>query len=181
VQQVTVNVNSVEITSFTVSPTQVDPGVAATLSWATQNATSGSIDQGVGAVALPSGTQSVTPNPQTDTTYTLTCEGPNGPVTAQAALGVNSVKLSTNMVYLGIDSSGIDSAYYTLSWSTENATSVQLFDSFHNTTTPVGPSGSITAYTHQTGYTAYVFTAWGAGESPVSVTVNCPGAEPVVD
>ncbi|MCA1557709.1 MAG: hypothetical protein LC731_04115, partial [Acidobacteria bacterium] len=155
--------------------TQVDPGVAATLSWTTQQATSASIDQGVGAVALPSGTQSVTPNPQTDTTYTLTGQGPNGPVTAQVTLVVNSVKLSANAVWQGIDNAGYDSYYYTLNWSTQNATSVQLYDSLHNTTTPVGASGSITVYTHQESNTPYTLTAWGPGQSPVSVTVECAG------
>lgn len=71
VQAVTVTVNSVKIDSFTVNPTVTNPGDGATLSWTVERATAASIDNGIGAVALPSGTHQV--NPQRDTNYTLTC------------------------------------------------------------------------------------------------------------
>lgn len=73
--------------SFSVSPTNIPPAGSATLSWTTTGATAISIDQGVGSVAVPSGSQSVSP---TETTpYTLTATGPTGTTTATAYLSVS--------------------------------------------------------------------------------------------
>ena len=57
------------INSFTASPTVTNPGVVTKLSWSVANATSVSIDQGVGDV---SGTNSIYVGPVLTTTYTLT-------------------------------------------------------------------------------------------------------------
>src|SRR6202171_2665159 len=57
------------INSFTASPSTVNAGSPSTLSWTTSNATSASIDHGVGAVGTSSST---TVSPSTTTTYTLT-------------------------------------------------------------------------------------------------------------
>ena len=76
---------SVTIDSFTVSPSTITTGLSATLSWTTSNTTSVSIDQGIGGVA-EDGTRSVTPGGTT--TYTLTADGVNGPVTAQVPITV---------------------------------------------------------------------------------------------
>jgi hypothetical protein len=81
---VTVNA-SVTIDSFSASPTSVVGGEPATLAWTTSNATSASIDQGVGGVAVD-GSTTVTPG--STTTYTLTADGVNGPVTAQVEITV---------------------------------------------------------------------------------------------
>ena len=70
---------------FSVSPTSIQAGQSATLIWSTTNATSVSIDQGIGAVAA-SGTQTVSPN-QT-TTYTITATGNGQTVTGTATLTV---------------------------------------------------------------------------------------------
>jgi len=72
--------------SLTVNPTAITAGGSATLSWATTNATSVVIDQGIGAVA-PSGTRIV--SPAATTTYTLTATNSVASTTAVATLTVS--------------------------------------------------------------------------------------------
>jgi hypothetical protein len=75
----------VTIGSFTVSPSTINKGQSATLSWSVTNATSISIDWGVGPVAA-SGTASVSPT--LDTEYTLTAIAGTQTQTASVALKV---------------------------------------------------------------------------------------------
>ena len=70
----------------------IDPGAPVTLSWNTNlgsfsGATSGSINQGIGAVT-PIGNGSITlnPGPTSETTYTLTVQGPTGSLTKQVTV-----------------------------------------------------------------------------------------------
>jgi peptidoglycan-associated lipoprotein len=73
--------------SLTASPDTIDKGQSSTLTWQTTNATSVSIDQGVGAVQ-PNGSQQVSPTDST--TYTLTAKGDGGTQTATARVTVNA-------------------------------------------------------------------------------------------
>jgi len=66
-----------EIDAFVASKSWTAPGSPVTLAWATKNASSASINNGVGAVAA-SGTAVVSPS--STTTYALTVQGPSGPV-----------------------------------------------------------------------------------------------------
>ncbi len=75
------------IASFTASPNPITAGSSTTLNWgAVSNATSASIDNGIGGVASP-GSTSVSP-PST-TTYTLTATGCGGVTTSQVTVTVN--------------------------------------------------------------------------------------------
>ncbi len=72
--------------------TMIDPGAPVTLSWNTKlgsfdGATSGSINQGIGNIS-PIGNGSITlnPGPTTETTYTLTVQGPTGQLTSQVTV-----------------------------------------------------------------------------------------------
>lgn len=73
---------------ITVSPSVVDPGQTATLSWTTTDATGASIS-GIGTVAT-SGSQTVTPSRSED--YTLTAKGAGGSVEETARVTVNPPK-----------------------------------------------------------------------------------------
>jgi hypothetical protein len=73
------------ITSFTASPSTVNPGVSTQLVWAVKGSTALSIDNGVGSV---SGT-SASVSPAVTTTYTLTASNGAGLVTAKATVTVN--------------------------------------------------------------------------------------------
>ena len=61
--------------TFSIQPDKVAPGASATLTWSTTNATSVSIDNGVGTVAL-SGSLSI--DAKTSKTFTATATGPGG-------------------------------------------------------------------------------------------------------
>jgi hypothetical protein len=74
------------IASFTVDPPSIVLGATATLSWSVTDATSLTIDQGVGTVAG----SSVPVIPAATTTYTLTVTGPGGRATRTATLTVTT-------------------------------------------------------------------------------------------
>ena len=69
------------------SPTSVDKGGSATLSWNSTDATQLSIDNGVGAVTAQGSTKVA---PSDSTTYTITASGPGGSVSASASVSVNA-------------------------------------------------------------------------------------------
>mgnify|MGYP001610693461 CR=1 FL=1 len=105
--------------SMTANPSTIDLGSLSTLSWSSTNATSCSIDQGIGAVAV-NGTRPVSPS--TNTTYTITCSGPTAPpAQSSAAVTVNqppgnfnlnlSGSVACNSVPLSWTSSGGATAY----------------------------------------------------------------------
>ncbi|MCB0220014.1 MAG: VCBS repeat-containing protein [Chrysiogenetes bacterium] len=85
---VSVAVGDVVIDEFLGVESLIYPGVLESLEWATQNATACELSGGelaspyaVGMLSLDSGVYF--PNPIGDTTYTLTCEGGGGPVSAE--------------------------------------------------------------------------------------------------
>ncbi|WP_127529483.1 hypothetical protein [Paenibacillus kobensis] len=127
-QQVHVMVNSVEITEFSVSPSNTQPGAPATLSWAANRAVTASLD-GQTPLALPGG--SMTVNPQRDTTYTLTCTGPNGPVSKSVTLTTNCVKITELYGICIEEQQGYcmwSGAKIQVHWTVENAAAAVLYD-----------------------------------------------------
>jgi len=76
-----------EILSFTASTNSVFAGFPTTLSWTVSGATSIEIDNGVGPVANPAG--SVTVSPLVTTTYTLTALNSDGTSSAQTTVTVD--------------------------------------------------------------------------------------------
>ncbi len=87
---ITVKVIEVEkpkpVCTLVANPTSVKKGNSSTLSYTTTNATSASIDQGVGNVVVGSGSNQVTP--ASTTTYTLTANGEGGTVICDATVTV---------------------------------------------------------------------------------------------
>ena len=74
------------INSFSANPSTITVGEGSTLSWSVTDATSVTIDNGIGSVAL-TGTYAV--NPTTTTTYTLTATNSAGSVIATCVVAVN--------------------------------------------------------------------------------------------
>src|SRR3989338_5200888 len=73
--------------TLTASPASITTGNSSTLSWTSTNATSGTINQGVGAMTpITSGTKSV--SPPSSTLYTATVTGTGGQATCSARVGV---------------------------------------------------------------------------------------------
>ena len=75
------------VNEFAAIPDSISPGNTATLSWSVSNASTVSIDKGIGNVAL-NGNRSVSPD--STTVYTLTAIGEGGSNTATAQVMVNS-------------------------------------------------------------------------------------------
>jgi peptidoglycan-associated lipoprotein len=75
------------VASFKAEPNAITRGESSTLSWDVANATSVTIDNGVGTVA-PKGTYKVSPS--SSTTYRLTAKGEGGDATASASVSVSA-------------------------------------------------------------------------------------------
>jgi hypothetical protein len=162
---------NVTIDSFTADPQSVAPGGSSTLSWSTSNATSARIDNGVGDVSL-SGTRVV--NPLGTTTYTLTAEGPGGPVTATVTVSVTQ-EVTINQ-FVASPASIAPGATSNLLWSTTNADSVRIDPGAHVSTAasgswPVSPDAD----------TTYTLTAFGqSGQPTASATVYVVQGSPTI-
>ncbi len=101
------------INSFLADPLTITVGESSTLSWSVTDATSVTIDQSIGSVALISNT---TVSPTTTTTYTLTATNAAGSVTASVTVTVGaafgSIDINSNpdgaKVYLdGVDTGSV--------------------------------------------------------------------------
>ena len=124
---VTIAANSpVSILVFQATPASITPGSSSTLTWATQNATSVTISGISGTLTVPSGSVQVTP--ATTTTYTLTANGQGGSVTATAVVTVTAapVILPQIVMFNGSPLSITAGGSSTLSWTTANATAVNI-------------------------------------------------------
>src|SRR5205085_2671737 len=110
------------VVTFSVNPAAINAGQSSTLTWSTTNATSVTIDNGLGSRPL-SGSASVSPT--ATTTYTLTATGAGGTVTKQATVTVTSLPAPT-ATFSASPASITTGASSTLAWTTTNATSVTI-------------------------------------------------------
>ncbi|HEY6250929.1 MAG TPA: alkaline phosphatase family protein [Candidatus Angelobacter sp.] len=118
----TVTVNQVVPTiTFSASPTAVSSGGSSTLTWSTSNATSLTIDHGVGSVTPASGSVNV-PNITQTTTFTATATGPGGTTTATATVAVSQVAVTLKATPDTISSGGTA----TLTWTANDADTVVI-------------------------------------------------------
>jgi hypothetical protein len=144
-------------------PETIQEGASSTLSWTSDNATSCSIDQGIGTVPLSGST---TVSPAETTTYTITATGPGGTSTDSVTVTVAPPPEPT--VTISADPETIqEGASSTLSWTSDNATSCSIDQGIG--TVPL--SGSTTVSPAET--TTYTITATGPGGTATdSVTVT---------
>lgn len=167
--QVTITVGQPAPTAtFTATPASIAAGGTSQLSWTTTNATSVSIDNGVGAKPV-SGTANVSP-PGT-TTYTLTATGPGGTITKTATVTVlqpPSVTFSASPATIKQGQSA------TLIWTTQNATNVSIDNGVGSQ--PLSGSISVSP-THSTTYT---LTATGPGGTSTQQATVVVGTTPSV-
>jgi len=176
------------IQSFTANPSTIARGQTSTLSWATANATSVSINQGIGVVAT-TGVRGVTPT--VTTTYTLTASNALGASVTQSVtvtVDCNPVNCPSPNVCLADESCVPPPAHQilsltalpnviakgqlsTLSWTTQHATEVSLDQGIGVVTL----NGSHTVSPVVT--TVYTLTARNAAgvavTQSVTVTVDC--------
>lgn len=154
-QPVAITVNHLPPTiSLTADRTTILPGESATLSWSGENADSITLDNGIGSVAVPSGSQSVTPS--ATTTYTATATGQGGTETASVTVTVaNAGELGVSLTVSPATIPAGQSA--TLTWDSQNAASVTIA----NCPACSGLSGSATVSPSAT--TTYTATATSSG------------------
>jgi phospholipase C len=147
------------------TPTRIGPGQTASLNWISTNATSVSIDQGIGAVAL-SGNQIV--SPAATTIYTITAT--NGTATATATATVNAPLAVTLKASPANIAPGSQS---TLTWAATGAVSVSIDQGVSPIT---GATGSVVVSpTQNTTYTITATDAQGniaTGSATVNVVTN---------
>jgi phospholipase C len=127
----TANVSILSVT-LTATPTKVAAGQSAVLNWTSTNATSLTIDQGVGTVTGATG--NVTVSPSTPTAYTITAT--NGAATATASVTVSTALGVTLKATPANITPGTQS---TLSWTSTNAASLSIDQGIG---TVPGPAGS---------------------------------------
>ncbi len=154
------------ITQYYANPATVSAGQSSTLIWVTKNATSVTITPGVGTVN-PSGSVSVTPT--ATTTYTLTATGPNGTVNQAVTVTVGAAGAAQIVRFEASPLSIAPGGQTTLSWATNNATTVTISPNVGavtaNGSTTVSPNATTT-------YTLTATNAQGSVTSPVTVTVS---------
>ncbi|HTZ97664.1 MAG TPA: alkaline phosphatase family protein [Terriglobales bacterium] len=154
--------------AFSVKPSSIQTGAAAVLSWSTSNATSVSVS-GMGSFGANG---SVQVSPTTTTTYTATATGPGGKANASAEVTVTNSAPPPPTIALNANPNSIEQgASSTLSWTTSNATSVQIsgLGSFAaNGSTKVTPTATTT-------YTATANGQGGVANASATVTVTATG------
>jgi len=166
------------IASFDANPDTISSGARAQLRWEVTGATSVSIDNGVGSVALK-GTRPVVPSSTTN--YIMTATNQYGTTNASAQVLVSGTSGGStpssgvpviNSFTASPDSFAAGGGGSTLSWNVSNATSVSI-SPIIGTVDPVAGSGVVTVVNT----TTFVMTATNAaGSTNASVTVNVAGS-----
>jgi phospholipase C len=179
-QSVTVNVAQPvqpQITSFTASPTSVNAGQTATISWATTNATAVSISPPVfnpeDGITLPT---SGTANPPVNstTTFTITATGPGGTSAPQSVTVTVPFALSLSVTPATIAAG----QQATLSWQVSGGTAPSLSIDNGVCSACALPQGTATVSPSATA--TYTATATAPDGTPIkqtaTLTVSVPAA-----
>jgi hypothetical protein len=154
-----------QVVVFVATPQNIDAGSSTKLCWQVTGATNISIQPGVGSNL--NANDCATVSPTATTTYTLTATNSSGQIQANATVNVGTVKI-TSFTANPVTSTAAG-APVTLSWSTENATSVVLIGSeIGPQTLPANGTFVINPITNST----YTLTAYGNGGQTVSATIS---------
>jgi len=145
------------VTAFNANPIAIRRGLSTRLSWAITNATSASINNGIGAVTVPSGFVDVSPT--TTTQYVLSVFG-EGNTTASANTTVTVYQPPTINTFTTSSASIIQGNSVTLAWTSSNATNASINQGIGavlpNTSRVVSPTTT----------TTYRLTVTGLGSDP---------------
>ncbi len=154
----------VTVVSFAAQPATIQQGESSTLSWVVQNATSVTIDNGIGSVNASSGSVSVSPT-QT-TTYTLTATGASGTVTQRQTVTVTSVIGNPQIIRFEANPMTINPGQQsTLSWTTSGGATATI-----SSVGSVPLNGSTTVSPTQT--TTYTLTVTSSDNKTVSAPIT---------
>jgi hypothetical protein len=161
------------IISLTATPSSITAGESTELKWNTSGATSVTLDQGVGPVAL---TGMSTVSPKADTTYTLTASNSTAAVTTSVAVAVIAAALPS-VTSFTLNPSKINyGESTTLAWSVTGATSISIDQGVGT----VNASGSLAVT--PTAPVTYTLTATNkAGSATAKAAIAMiPGKAPVI-
>ncbi len=153
--------------TLSAAPASILAGQKATLTWSSQNATSLSIDNGVGKVTVPTGTIDVSPS--ATSTYTITATGAGGSANATATVTVQQqlgVTLAAKPASIAAGQSS------TLTWTSQAASSVDIQPGIG--TVNLNGSVSVTP-TATTTYTATAHDASGNTKTATATVTIVPG------
>jgi hypothetical protein len=153
------------IVTFVATPPTIDAGTSTKICWQVAGATNISITPGVGTNLNENDCATVSPS-QT-TTYTLTATNAQGQIQGNVTVNVGQIRvLSFTADPVFSQNAG---APVTLSWQTQNATSVVIVG---NELGPQTLSSSGTLIVKPITNTTYTLTAYGPGGQTVSVTIE---------
>jgi hypothetical protein len=142
--------------TLSVSPSSIDEGESATLSWDSTNATSATLNHGIGSVAVD-GSRSVSPS--SSRTYVLTVSGSGGTADCSAPITVREEEKTPTCSMYASPTSIDEGDGSTLSWSSTNADSASLSQGIGS----IGVNGSYTVYPSMT--RTYILTVSGYGKT----------------
>jgi len=161
------------VNSFDANPGSISLGASSTLSWNVSGATTVSIEQGIGNVAL-TGTRVVSPS--TTMVYTLTATNAGGSVTATAQVivtGATPGGLPVINSFIANPGSITAGDSTTLSWNVSDATGVSIDPGVG----AVGATGSLSVSPPATtGYTLTATNAAGWRSRTITVVVGATPA-----
>lgn len=166
------------VLKFSSSPTQIDAGESAMLTWVVKDATSVSIDQGIGVVG-DVGNKEVSPS--ATTTYTLIASNSGGAVAASVVVTVDATSPpdsdTTAPVITSVLASFVTETSAVIAWTTDEPATSQVeygtTGSYGSTTTldeelVTSHSVSVTGLEGDTAYHFRVKSQDGAGNEAVS-------------
>ncbi len=163
--------------TLTANSTSVQTGSPSILSWTTGNATSFSINQGVGAVSpTASGSHSVTPS--ATVTYTGTATGAGGSITCTATVTVTATPppAAPTCTLTANPTSVSAGSHSSLSWTTTNAGTFSIGQGVGAVSPAVGGSANSLAINADTTFTGTVVSPTGQVETcTAAVTVTSTG------
>jgi hypothetical protein len=159
------------VISFAATPDTITQGNSSILTWTVQGATSVTIDQGVGSVAL-TGARTVSPIGSTFYTLIATNDAGSAPaavqITVTAPIPAPVMDLPTISYFSASPTSILSGSSSTLSWSVSNASSVVI-----SGIGAVGTSGSyVVSPTTTTAYTLTAYNPAGWRYTTTAVTVT---------
>jgi len=154
-----------QVVTFVANPATIDAGQSTKLCWQVTNSTNISISPSVGSNLNANDCATVSPT-QT-TTYTLTATNASGQIQANVTVNVGQVRIlsfTSNPVTSNVAGSPV-----TLSWQTQNASSVVVVGNDLQPQT-LNPNGSLVV--NPITNTTYTLTAYGPGGQTVSVSIS---------
>ncbi len=160
---------------LTATPASITSGASSTLAWTTTNATSASIDNGVGAVT-PTSNGTVTVKPTKTTTYTLTATGSNG-ATATASATVTVTAPAVTVTMTAAPAIIVAGGSSTLTVTAANASKVVISDNVDSNTYALPAAGGTQAVSPKvtTTYTATATSSGGQSATATATVTVTPG------